>query len=319
MALVKYFVVIFLSATLITASVTWITNKGLKHSGMDFYGKLNAAGNTANNTNLLLVGSSRVLKQLDPVIIDSITGLNSFNYGLNAGTIKTWYNIMKYAIAYQKEIKLIVLNVDYNMFDISKDPYKDAYYYPFSDNTAYHELVLTDSGKINLVHRSRIFDVSLYDDYAKYAAIDGLVRPNRVAAGVFKGYFPNRDLNTFEVLSSPVNEKHEIVVAEKGVKIFQDCITLCKHHNIQLVLVIAPYFKEYSPEKYYSNFNAIIDTVDQIAKRSNVPLYNFVNTEMANDRQYFYNVNHLNSRGATLYSAAVADSVKEYLKNDSSY
>ena len=312
MKLVKYFVVVFAVVLSLTASVTWLANKGLRKSNVDFYGRINTAANPQENVDLLLVGSSRVLKHLDPAIIDSVCVVNSYNYGLNSGTIKTWYNIIKYNLFFHRNIKAIVLNVDYNMFDIARDPYKDAYYYPFQeDNTG---IVMTDSGTTNLIHKTKIFDIALYDDYAKYAAIDGLLRPGKAIAGMYKGYFPNRKLNYFEANPTEpgVNKKSDIKVAEKGLALLTSCINACSENKIQLILVVAPYFKKYAPEKYYNNFGDILDTVKMIAKQRNIPFYDYRDMNIASDEQYFYNVNHLNSKGAALYSLAVADSIKKY-------
>ena len=310
MKLIKYIAIILFVSLLLSIAATWLTNKGLRKSGVDFYGKLNAAGKLGNPTNLLLVGSSRVLKQLNPAIIDSVTGYNSFNYGLNSGTIKTWYNIIDYSLHFNKNVKLVILNVDYYMFDIADDPYKDAYYYPFEKQAP--GLVLNSSGTVNLLHQLNIFDIALYDDYAKYAAIDGWLRPGRISSGVYKGYYPNPQLNNFETIANFGVSKAQISVTQTGLKLLDSCISLCKKNSVKLVLVMAPYFKEYAPEKHFTNFNAVVDSVKAVANRSSIPFYNYTTMSIAGDQQYFYNVNHLNSKGAAVYTKAVADTVKKY-------
>jgi hypothetical protein len=295
---------------LLSTVATWLTNKGLRHSGVDFYGKINAAGKPGNATNLLLVGSSRVLKQLDPEIIDSVTGFDAYNYGLNSGTIKTWYNIISYIFNFNKNVKLIILNVDYYMFDIADDPYKDAYYYPFEKQA--QGLVLKSPGTVNLIHRLKIFDIALYDDYAKYAAIDGLLRPYRILTGVYKGYYPNAQLNNFETIANFGISNKKITVTQTGLVLLDNCISLCKKNNVKLVLVMAPYFKQYAPEKHFTNFNAVVDSVKAVAKKNGIPFYDYTTMNIAADQQYFYNANHLNSRGAAVYTQAVADSIKKY-------
>lgn len=312
MQLVKYFVSVFAVVLSLTALVTWLANKGLRQSNVDFYGRINTAASPQEKANLLLVGSSRVLKHLDPAIIDSVCKVDSYNYGLNSGTIKTWYNIIKYNLFFHKNIKAIVLNVDYTMFDIARDPYKDAYYYPFQGDQS--GVLMTDSGTTYLIHKTKLFDIALYDDYAKYAAIDGLLRPGKAIPGMYKGYYPNRKLNYFETNPTEpgANKKSEIKVAEKGLVLLDSCINICAQNKIQLILVMAPYYKKYAPEKYYNNFGDILDTVKTIARQKNIPFYDYRDMDIASDEQYFYNVNHLNSKGAALYTLAVADSIKRY-------
>lgn len=311
MQLLKYFVTVLLAVLLLTCLATWLANKGLNRSGVDFYGKLNATTDTGKHTSLLLVGSSRALVQLNPLIFDSVTGLNSYNYGLNAGSIKTWANIIQAAVTFQKQTTVVVLNIDYNTFDIDADPYKDAYYYPFE--LKLQDAIFTSSNKIKLVHKLKLFDVSLYDDYAKYAAVDGWIRPGRVAAGGYKGFYPYPPANTMQPFTGVDTSKRYFIISPAGLKLLQNCMQLCNKSNVKLVLVMAPYFKKYSPEKYFLNFQNLKDSVQQLAKQNNVPFFDYTNTSFSNEQTYFYDVTHLNSQGANIYSLLVANSLQHYL------
>ena len=311
MQLIRYFLIITIASFIVCASTTWLANKGLQKSGVDFYGKINAAEDTSNGTNLLLVGSSRMLIQADPDIFDSITGLRSYNFGFNAGTIKTCYNVIKYALHFQKGVKAVVLNIDYNMFDISNDPYKDAYYYPFEKKI--EGLLLSDTGNTRLIHRLQFLDISLYDDFAKYSAIDGWIRPSRVVEGQKRGYYPHYTVNDFEI--PPQRNLNKVIApfSETGLNFLKKCIALCKQKNVKLILVMAPYYKEYSPDKYNSNFYEIIDKVKTLANQSGIPFHDYTSMEISKQQDCFYNVNHLNVNGAKFYSIAVADSLKKFL------
>ena len=112
MKLTRYLLSVFTISFLITWGASWVTNTGLLSSQVDFYGKMNAASDTGKHTNILIIGSSRALVHLDTRIIDSVTGWHSYNYGLNAVTIKTCFNVLKYALHYQKHAKLVILNID---------------------------------------------------------------------------------------------------------------------------------------------------------------------------------------------------------------
>jgi hypothetical protein len=311
MQLIKYFIIVFTVSFFLVASGTWVTNKGLTRSGVDFYGKINAALDSSKESTLLVIGSSRVLVHLDPKILDSATGLNTFNYGLNAGSIKTWFNIARCALDFQKKAQVVLLNIDYTMFDVEQDPYKGAYYYPFEKKTP--GMVIGDNGNNKLVHNFKLFDVSLYDDYAKYAAIDGWLRPGRVLDGGYKGYYPKDEVK-FELIPDSFMLKKKITVSAAGIGLLSNFIELCKEHNTKLVLIQAPYLKQFSPEKYSADFTSIISNVKKIAKEANIPFYDYTEMDLVNSKEYFYNVYHLNHKGATIYSYAVGDSIAKYLR-----
>ena len=314
MQLIKYFLTIFIASGLIIWGVLWFTNKCLKRSQVDFYGKMNAASDSMKKTELLIIGSSRALVNLDTRILDSVTGLRSYNYALNAVTIKTCLNMIKYVIHYQKLAKIILLNIDCTMFDYSRDPYKDAYYYPFEKNLP--DFLMTGPKSNKLIHKLNLFDISFYDDFVKYAAIDVWARPGRKLAGFFNGYYPHQNLNDFTKPKENIFQKKKIPSTEAGFGMLNDIVTLCKKNNIKLLFVEAPYFKIYFPGNYYTNYYQIMEKVNLVAKQNDILFFNYTSLPMANDRTYFYDAHHLNRKGAEFYSAIVADTIKNSTVNN---
>jgi hypothetical protein len=284
-------------------------NKGLLRSGVDFYGKMNAARENINSEELLIIGSSRALKQLDTRIFDSVTQLRSYNYGLNAASIQTCYNLVSYAVEFKKKARVVLLNIDYNMFDLNGDPYKEAYYYPYGNTGIRHEM---EAGN-RFVHSLKIFDISLYDDYAKYAAMDGWARPGRQVAGLYKGYYPYTFLDEFTEPSPELLVRHKTPFSENGLDVLKQLIGVCRKRNIELLLCIAPYYSKYFPSGYISNYDEIIRRVKEVAKSDQIPFLDFSSMLIGNDKANFYNVNHMNVRGATLYSLSVADTLKKLI------
>ncbi|MFZ1785890.1 MAG: hypothetical protein WAU23_11865, partial [Ferruginibacter sp.] len=118
MRLVTYFIIVFVSSAALVWAFSRAANKGLRKSQIEFYGKINAASDTAKNTELLVIGSSRVMVNIDTRILDSVTGLRSYNYGLNAAKIKTCLNLFNYALHFQRQANVLLLNIDFNMFEI---------------------------------------------------------------------------------------------------------------------------------------------------------------------------------------------------------
>ena len=311
MKLIKYFFIVILSSAAIVGIASWVIKKGLRKSNVDFFGKMNAAGDTMKDVNIILVGSSRTLVHLNPEIIDSITGLNSYNYGLNAVTIRTCYNIIHYALKKQQHAKLVVLNIDYSMFGLKADPYKDPYYYPFEKDD--DSLIMGYPGSKEWVHKLEIFDIAMYDDLTKYASIDGFIRPNRIPAGGYKGFYPHTQLNDFKD-PPPAEILHSnALFSEEGLEVLQSLISVCRQKNVQLLMILAPYAKKHFPAKYIDNFSIIMNKVDSVAKKNNVAFINYTGILIAVDSTYFYNVNHLNIRGANIFSSIVADSIKKCL------
>lgn len=312
MKLVYYFSTVIIISLCIAGAAGWIIKKGLLKSGVHFYDKMNSAANAKNKTEIILAGSSRTLYQLNPKIIDSITGLNSFNLGLNAASIKTCYNVIRYAIQHQPSAKIIILNIDYAMFGVEKDPYKDPYYYPYENDTT--AFIIDNAGKMGILHQLKLFDISLYDDYVKYAGIDGYLRPGRNEPGEYKGFLPHNNLTDFEAPGVINRYKRNAPFSKKGLQLLITIIELCKQNNKQLILVQAPYANSYFPSKYFDNYLEIINKTDSMALQNNIPFFKYTNLPFANDNGYFYNTNHLNIKGANIYSTILATDIHKYLQ-----
>ncbi|MDB5199017.1 MAG: hypothetical protein JWO92_980 [Chitinophagaceae bacterium] len=296
---------------IITGSVSYIINKGLRRSPVDFYGKINYLLDTNTHINILLAGSSRILTNIDPDIIDSITHLNSYNAGLNAATIKTCYNLISTTLNNQPNLSYVILNIDYNMFKPQIDPYKDAYYYPYE--SAENIFVYTNNGSANTMHKAKFLDVTAYDDYVKYAAIRGLLsRFKNSEKGFFPHIQPGFSIPDSGTLVSAVENYNE-----DGYYLLKKLMKLCAEKHIKLMLVIAPYQKKYSPALFVKNYKTILEYVKILAIKYSASYFDYTNIALVTDTGYFYNSWHLNIKGARAYSIQVANDLKQYVMQKS--
>ena len=306
MKLLKYFVTIIIAALLIAAGLSFLINKGLKRSSIDFYRKINYVLNDKTNIDILLVGSSRILTNIDPHIIDSITKLHSYNSGLNAATIKTCFNIITAGIKKQSHLKYIILNIDYNMFRPGIDPYKDAYYYPFTSDGSTFVYSKTPA---NTIHKIKFLDVAAYDDYAKYAALRGIVSPTQNTGN---GFFPHSEQG-FAIPDNKLLQSDTEKYNEQDRQLLEKIINMCKEKNVELMLVIAPYQKNYAPVLFIKNYSEIVEWVTISAKKNAAYFFDYTQLPLAAETSYFYNSWHLNIKGATAYSKQVGNDLKQFI------
>ena len=310
MKLFSYLFTVIISSLILMAVCSKLANRGLKKSSVDFFGKMNAAGNPSLKVEIIMAGSSRMLVQVDPAIIDSATGLSSYNYGLNLVGIKTCYNLINYAITAHPESKAVLLNIDYSMFNIDKDPYKDPFFYAF-ENKSPNFFIMSDP-KLNFFHRLHIFDITMYDDMAKYAAINGLVNPDRILNDSYKGYVPNVTDKGFEVPPpSFLKNKTTNIFTKRDLGILQDIISLCNKSGKKIVLVIAPYVTRYAPQLHLNNYGILYDKIKQIAANNSVPLLDYSDCAISQNDSAFYDFLHLNVKGAKLYSTMLAADLRK--------
>jgi len=63
------------------------------------------------------------------------------------------------------------------------------------------------------------------------------------------------------------------------------------------------------------NREEVMDVYRSIAAESGIPFWDFSTATFCEDRNYFYNSQHLNARGVDLFTPMIADSIAAYVGN----
>jgi hypothetical protein len=99
-------------------------------------------------------------------------------------------------------------------------------------------------------------------------------------------------------------------VNHRAIEALDELIRLCLRQGIRIILV-------YSPE-YYENYavtlnrDRVFSEFAALAARHGVTFIDYSRTPVTLDRQYFYNSQHLNAKGARLFSVDLAERLKRY-------
>ena len=220
-------------------------------------------------------------------------------------------NVLRYVAQKQHDIKAIVLNVDFFMFDTKADPYKDAYCYPYEKEIT--GLITNDTGSRYRLHRLGLFDISLCDDAIKYAALDGYSHLARTPAGIYKGFLPHNEPVVFSAPDIATVKPAPAAYSQQGFEILQQLLSDCQGKQWPLVLVIAPYYEQFFSARYVTNYDSIMNHVKQLAAASKIPVLDYSRIPLCSDTGMFFNVNHLNEKGAAIYTLQLARDISKIL------
>jgi hypothetical protein len=94
-------------------------------------------------------------------------------------------------------------------------------------------------------------------------------------------------------------------------------IDVCRRHNIKLVFVYGPELN-FEYQKIISNSDSVFALTATIARENNIPYLRNDSLDICKDRSFFWNTNHLNSKGAMIYSAILARQLKHLMPTLSS-
>lgn len=279
------------------------------------------------NADVIINGSSKALVQVDPFIIDSILEVNSYNLGLDGTPFipqMAQYEIYKINNTKPKIIIQIVSNGTLRSLQEGFNlPFKFA---PYLNIPEVKNLMKLTSSFNYLDYSLPMFRYSgqpfeIIIGGLSYFDIHFLKTKNT------KGYEPDDSswpesiidgTNNLENTqpTSTFNNSQNIEIFTSLDKIscenFERFLSQCESENIVVFLVYPPIYEE--------DFNTIkhINYYEKVAHKYNAYFLNYSQDSLlAFDKKYFYNSQHLNLKGATIFTTKVSEAIKASMHNDS--
>lgn len=308
-ALLSFLIIISLYA------LAFAVDNGLRKSRNEYFAAWNDLFDAKINADLLILGSSRAEFHISPKIIDSTLHLNSYNLGMSAWHFDMQLARFKLYLAHNKKPDYIIHNVDVYGFAKRADVVNPEQFLPFINEPIllattrghkgefdiYQQNIpllkyknqqsLAWEGICNFVHLT-----ALYDTTSKYKGYKGNV------------YEWNQDFERFKK-RYPKGVKYSFNKEIK--KQFEEYLAFCEKQNIKVVLLYAPEYYEVQP--LYKNKTTIIEMCKNASKRYHCYFLDYSNDSLCYQRKYFYNSQHLNKRGAEIFSQKLALDVKRLL------
>jgi hypothetical protein len=106
-------------------------------------------------------------------------------------------------------------------------------------------------------------------------------------------------------------KQYKAVYSQKGFDMLHDIILDAQAHDIKVILICAPFYKDY--RWIVGNYNTVKDSILTIARATNAPYWDYSDIPMGDNTMYFYNVNHVNATGAAIYSRILGKDLKGYM------
>lgn len=310
--MVRFIIKIFLAFffILIASSILdCLITSNLRHSDARMFHTYNAILNDSLRCDALIMGSSRGQVQYSPRIIDSITGLNSYNISVDGRCIDAEVTIYNFYRRHQPKPKVIIQNIDWGTLQMSNG-YEREQYLPYlrKDNDLYREIKERE-------------DFSWADHYLplmRYAGYhetikEGLglkakmARPKNIDRG-FIATDKEWDGAAFRAINTL-----GFTVNDEAVEIFDRYLQQCKQEGIEVVMVYAPFYIG-ATEKMGSDADTMFALYQGFADKYGYPILNYTYDSVSYDTLNFYNASHLNRRGAEQFSLKLAQDLKNLLQ-----
>jgi len=269
----------------------------------DFYQTTYALKNAKED--VLILGSSRALHHYVSSIFQNYINMSTYNLGRDGRNISYAYTVFSQVLTYHHP-RVIILDMQPDEFSLSDGKESDNSMVYALLPYANYPLIKKSIAKENTsdLILSKIFWTYPYNSMAIQLV------------GNYYNLLPGeKDIQGFEPLKGSKITKADIL-RDKGklkkkpidpalINTFHDFLKLAKKNNIELYVVI-------SPTANLSPYNSIAE-IKKLTQQSGFKFYDYSTT--INDYSLFYDDTHLNIKGATLFTDALASELKKNFPN----
>lgn len=267
------------------------------------------------DSDIVIYGSSRAWKHIDPAIITNKLGFTAYNLGIDGHNFWLQYLRHKVLLSKNKKPKLIIHSVDAFTLVKRNNLFNSDQFLPYMlwNNQIYQTTKSYDG--FNTID----FMLPLIRYYGKLEVFKTVFRvnfrPQNNIALRIKGYQGedakwNGDFDTAK--------KHfgfyQVKLDSASIQLFDDYLKECKAKKIEVMLVYTP---EYIEGQYFIKNRAhIIALYVMFSEKYNIKFYDFSKDSICFKKEYFYNAMHLNKTGSTLFTNKLIDTLKNnYVKS----
>ncbi len=291
----------FVLAVLYTAD--WLINSGLRRIQTAEFGVVNRAMQGRANAEIVISGSSRALTHYDSRIIAQGTGHPTFNIGRNGSQTDMQLAFLQAYLRNNRKPRLVIHNLDLFSFVTSREIYDPAQYLPYLREPSIYagiSRVYRDAWKWRALP---LYGYVVED--MRFTWLLGLqaLLGRQPAEDRYDGFLP-RDTpwtGDFEKFRDANPKGVRFEIEPQGIRDLTAIIETCQRAGVALVFVYSPEYAEM--QAIEANRAEIFAKFRELCDRYQVPLWDFSASEICRSRDNFYNSQHLNAKGASLFSA----------------
>jgi hypothetical protein len=293
-------------------TIFWKIEKTLLHSDYLDYSEWNDIYSGKQDNEIVIIGSSRARKMVDPIIISQNDSISVYNLGMEGYKIP--FQITKYQIYRKrnKKPKICIQIVDHFSLTYRPDLYDIEQFLPYLNNPD-----LT----IQLKKYEGFSWVDYNLPYFRYfgksnvilAGFLELFKLKRFESTGYKGYYPKNTAiwePAFDRLKTENPEGETIKLNQEVVQLMDKFTDKLADDSIKHIIIYAPEYSEF--HQYIKNRDSISNIYEAIASKHNSTYFiDFKDSAICHNKSLFYNPTHLNKNGAEIFSA----SINKYLKS----
>ncbi len=253
---------------------------------------------TTYNIDLLFVGSSHSYRSFDPKIFE-LNNISTFNLGSSQQTpINSYYLLEEYLP--QMKPKKVFIECFWRVLQVKDKGIESSLDLVSNKRLSLETLKMVAKSDNHLVYNAFI-----------YQFINRIFNPlstekqNNIPYNNYKGRGYVESTRELKIQTLNSLKEHAWTYKDHQLRYLQKCIEICKKFKAEPVLVMTPVTEEFLNSA--TNHPELFQRLRELANSNGVMLLNYNDNfySKLNSLEHFYDPNHLNYQGVTLFSEAL--------------
>lgn len=286
----------------------------VKHSNHSQYGKVNSIFNGQVTEDIVCFGSSVSEVGFNSKIIESITNKSTYNSAIDGTRIKQLEPLIELLSNKPNKPQYILFGLSYFEFaSTSKITAPDRYIAHFSQQEIIAMFQSIDKETARKLSYFPFSKISYYNHtYYKngFIGLSNLIKKQNSTKPINKGYTPKDKAFYVPNFDEVKNTKSEVGIDEQVVKSFEELIVKIKNSRTEPVFIIYPVYL--GAKTYFNNYSSYLQTIDSIATSNGILVLDYSSHPITENKDYFYNIGHLNRQGADSISTLIGFELKKH-------
>ena len=256
------------------------------------------------SSDIVIMGTSRALEHYDPAVIDSVTGLQSYNLGIGGYGFNVQLMKYRYYCHYNPQPKYLIYDVDQLLLKIDNAPHQhqSEQFLPLF----YDRAIRKDLKNVGYSWIDASIPMARYWGYqiqSKRGIVESLGIKHYYDYPSYKGHIPDPD--QWDASRLVFKDSIPSHVEENAKTMFVNFVQECQVNGMQVIFVTSPVYYRYvemSPD-----WNRYIAWFDSIAQADNIPYLNYMNHPICHDSTMFNAGVHLTPEGTKIWSEILSN------------
>lgn len=265
---------------------------------------------------MAFIGPSRVLHSIDCEVFEQRHKGKAINLGLSGVGYAEQYLVLRKLLE-ENEVKIKQLFIEvsyYNLIDPDSAfsyPFHEYYYFPYIQTDYVYEVIKDNSKKR---YKSWAWKNIPFMRYAEY---NSNLRPLVLFTSTLREGSGDSEFDKYGTIYLNEASKEEVFkphyytnseMNEKTILYLEKMIALAKRNSTEVILFTSPVYSKVVSfdKKTLLNYK---NTVNRIVSENKLEYYDFEHHVLCDSIANFYDVTHLNKRGAIMFSQNLSDSL----------